>query len=966
MKEAIPRLRQDLDDPTRFKDLYQFTFNFAKAEGQRSLTLDVAVAYWSLLLKDRFEHLDDWIEFVTDHYKKSISKDTWNLFLDFVRTSEKDFKNHDSDDAYERFASALGFNEKSQEEVGLLRDGDGPVGLENLSATCYMNAFLQIWFHDVTFRNVIYGIELGNNNAANDVFEDIQRLFCCMDIGNRRTCSPRKLATVLNIQGHLQQDAQEFGKLFMTFLESLLSEDYQNQSRLLLRRQFEGVILRQTRCLKCGFTSDFNDVFTDLNLSIELSGELEECIRGIFQEERLVDDNKYFCAQCNEKQDSVRTAEFRSLPETLVFNFIRSSFNTTNAKKSKETKKVAFPMVLNLGRFSGQAFQDCKYHLSGAILHIGKNADSGHYIAITYCQKTKRWYRFNDEVVESFEDLVENMFDDIEETKKRKGKKTETYDRFQSNAAYILFYKKYSLEPTASAIPAPPKIISEVLEENRVADKYQRLFNERVTRNVTFRDTYSILDAAVADSYFLPLSALKSIVAFPESNQTRESYQLAVEANVIDCKQLQCMHGALDPLSLYDSKRIKADKIEEFQQQFTVKVEPLLKNSNICTVCLSAVCERVARVKDHERCVVEARKIMKQKFTEPRNHVVSLPAFKQWSAIPTVQEVSPFSSPFPDWIVSMQCVHSGLNPCPDRWATLSDEAFARLQSLIPQITSLDVDSNPACEICLNDIELVKRILQESCITDMHALLSLTSTDDAFANTFQLVSNTTEFLRGLRVQLGKRRIHEKFDLDPSLELFCSHGLLKRDLCKLESWDDSFSLFQLSVWQTLLSFFEVSTESLVTATGAFDANGEFTVTTSAAACAECVNAGPSKFYVTITREGANTAKAEDDGTKRRSKRSRTQAEISFQVTDKTTILDLKVMIMAKWQTTPLYQQLFFEGNELENTLPVWSCGVVQGKTILLKELEHSDKSEVFDVDAMDVGNTNFEGAFSLAAF
>ena len=57
-------LEGDINDPVKFKDLYQFTFNFAKAPTQKSLDLEDAIAYWKMLLSDRFKYLDIWVNFL--------------------------------------------------------------------------------------------------------------------------------------------------------------------------------------------------------------------------------------------------------------------------------------------------------------------------------------------------------------------------------------------------------------------------------------------------------------------------------------------------------------------------------------------------------------------------------------------------------------------------------------------------------------------------------------------------------------------------------------------------------------------------------------------------------------------------------------------------------------------------------------------------------------------------------------
>ncbi|ELW66942.1 DCN1-like protein 1 [Tupaia chinensis] len=64
LKAQIPKMEQELKEPGRFKDFYQFTFNFAKNPGQKGLDLEMAIAYWNLVLNGRFKFLDLWNKFL--------------------------------------------------------------------------------------------------------------------------------------------------------------------------------------------------------------------------------------------------------------------------------------------------------------------------------------------------------------------------------------------------------------------------------------------------------------------------------------------------------------------------------------------------------------------------------------------------------------------------------------------------------------------------------------------------------------------------------------------------------------------------------------------------------------------------------------------------------------------------------------------------------------------------------------
>jgi len=115
MKAQLAQLNSKLANDTDYlQAVYTFTFEFAKSEGQRSIPIDTAIAFWGLLLPagqrgQAFRHMDMitdastgdityqiskepgwkpeynslWFEYLNEKGGKGVSKDTWHMFFRF-------------------------------------------------------------------------------------------------------------------------------------------------------------------------------------------------------------------------------------------------------------------------------------------------------------------------------------------------------------------------------------------------------------------------------------------------------------------------------------------------------------------------------------------------------------------------------------------------------------------------------------------------------------------------------------------------------------------------------------------------------------------------------------------------------------------------------------------------------------------------------------------------------------------
>lgn len=65
LRSKLPSVEADtLRDVVKFRDLYIFSFAYAKNPNQKGIELDMAIPYWHILLQGRFPLLNLWTQFL--------------------------------------------------------------------------------------------------------------------------------------------------------------------------------------------------------------------------------------------------------------------------------------------------------------------------------------------------------------------------------------------------------------------------------------------------------------------------------------------------------------------------------------------------------------------------------------------------------------------------------------------------------------------------------------------------------------------------------------------------------------------------------------------------------------------------------------------------------------------------------------------------------------------------------------
>ena len=332
------------------------------------------------------------------------------------------------------------------------------IGLQNIGATCYMNATLQCLVNLKQFT-----IYLLNKN---NFFYILQKLDVCEIIGTyckllEKLCcdmnvinyyAPEEFKNIISLKNPLFEgiQANDSKDLIYFLLEQMNYElnqanlkinpnlqkkenqvltnqtdknveltnfiqEYSSENNNIIPKLFFSLIENETICLGCN-THKFNyQIVFSLEMPLEniysqIYGNqnmfqnnrklnLIECISKYNEKSNFTGENAMYCNICQNQMNSTYIKSLHSLSPYLIIILNRGKGNQFQCD-------VDFPQEINFQQYILNPQFNYEYNLVGVVSHFGTSDMGGHFIAYCKHRTLNEWYCYNDASVTRLNDQM--------------------------------------------------------------------------------------------------------------------------------------------------------------------------------------------------------------------------------------------------------------------------------------------------------------------------------------------------------------------------------------------------------------------------------------------------------------------------------------------------------------------------------------------------------------------------------